>query len=204
MNKKLFAIIAFFCFTALSFIACSDDDEVEIDQEWVALNDKQVTDVAANSDFTAIKSYSENGSVYYRKIDFLEETPTPTQKSSLTPKISPDGKPYFTDSIAIRYEGRFYLKDGTPHIFDSTEGENGNARIYRTRVNKFIDGFSTMLQQMKLSDGMDEVEVCIPYKLGYNATAQYSNNVMTIPAYTTLWFKIKLIAIYPDNPGEFD
>ena len=64
------------------------------------------------------------------------------------------------------------------------------------RVSGTVDGFATMLQHMKVGE---QVEVCIPQRLGYGATAQTS-----IPAYTTLWFRIKLLKIIPSNEGERD
>ncbi|MDU1890990.1 MAG: FKBP-type peptidyl-prolyl cis-trans isomerase [Dysgonomonas sp.] len=208
MNKKLLAIIAFFCFMGLSFVACGDDDDDNIDYEWIEYNDKIVADIDKDPRFTAITSESGNGKIYYRAIDFFAVTPTTTDndtktsvaKASFTPKIDKDGYPHFTDSIAIRYEGRFYRKDGSFYIFDTTEGD-GNGRIARGRVGAFVPGFATMLQNMRLKDGEDEVEVCIPYKLGYN-TSPPSNSGISV--YTTLWFKIKLLDIYPLNPNEYN
>ncbi len=84
--------------------------------------------------------------------------------------------------------------------FDTTEG-NDNARVYRGRVSDFVDGFSTMLQYMKKGE---QAEVVIPYMLGYGALGKSSGATQIIPGFTTLRFKIYLLDIIPDNPGEFD
>jgi FKBP-type peptidyl-prolyl cis-trans isomerase len=170
-----------------------DDNTSDIDEEWKAYNEQQVADVSKNTDYQPRKSQSDNGSIYFKYIDFFAETAT---KST---KITDDGTPYFTDSVAIRYEGSFLLKDGTKYTFDTTEGDN-NGRILRSRVSGFVDGFATMLQHMHKGD---QVEVVIPYLLGYGTYGNYSGSVQTIPGYTTLRFKIYLLDIIPDNPDEF-
>ena len=193
MNKKLFALIAIFCSLAF-FISCStDNDNTVIDEEWKAYNEKQITDID-KSVYQSRESESKNGTIYFKYIDDYDEEITKTVSTTVTDT----GTPYFTDSVAYRCEGIFLLKDGTKYVFQS----DNNGYIMRGRVANHIDGFRTMLQHMHKGE---QVEVIIPYQLGYGTTAQYdSNGNVKIPAYTTLRFKIYLIDIIPDNPGEFD
>jgi FKBP-type peptidyl-prolyl cis-trans isomerase len=200
MNKKILALAVFFC-AIMSFTSCmnDDDDGDNVSDEWKTYNNKFVNDAASSSEYSSRASMSGNGSIYWKSIDdFIQDD---TSTASLSTKITESGTPYITDSVSVRYEGWFYLLDGTKYTFDSTEGDK-NGIAFHTRVNSgLVDGFATMLQYMKKGD---QVEVCIPYLLGYGTTGSYSNNVLVIPGYTTLWFKMKLMDIYPDNPDEWN
>lgn len=191
MNYKLFTLIALLC--SVAFISCStdDDDPYKIDEVWKSYNEKIVMDVAANSEYSQRASLSGNGYVYWKYVDDF----VPDTKSGPSTKITEDGRPYFSDSVSVRYTGWYLLEDGTKYTFDTTEGDyNGIPRSFA--VGGVVDGWSTMLQYMKVGD---QVEVCIPQRLGYGATAQTG-----IPAYTTLWFRMKLLDIIPSNKGEWD
>lgn len=190
MNKKLFIFTSLVCSFILIFSACTNNDDNELDQEWIDYNTKLYNEVVQNSEYRALQSESKNGSVYFKYIDdFIED-----YQSLKKPKITEEGTPYFTDSISMRYEGFYYKKDGTKYTFDTTEGGN-NYVVYRTRVNSLIDGMSTMLQYMEIDE---QVEVCIPYRLGYKEAGNSS-----IPGYTTLWFRMKLLNIYDDSKKEW-
>jgi hypothetical protein len=203
MNKKLFALIAIFCSLAF-FISCStDDNDTVIDEEWKAYNEKQVADID-KSVYRSRESESKNGTIYFKYIDFIAET---TPKST---KITERGTPEYTDSVVVRYEARYYLKDGTPYIFKSTENEfniqtGKGFRLSSSRLEaqgtyafdgmNVTDGIATMLQHMHVGD---EVEVCIPYQLGYGTNGAYyyiGESQYSISGYTTLWYKIKLLKI---------
>lgn len=190
MNKKLFALLILFC-SLVTFSSCgNDDDNTGIDEEWKAYNEQQIKDIENNPEYKERKSLSKNGSVYWKDIRsdkfFGEDLPEVDDKSALA---------IFTDSIAIRYEGSFLKKDGTQYTFDTTEGDN-NSRIVRGRVSGFIDGFTTMLQYMRVGD---QVDFYIPYQLGYKEAGQYSGYTQIIPGYTTLRFKVYLIDIIRDE-----
>jgi len=209
MNKKLFALIALFC-SLILLASCSDDDS-GIDEEWKAYNENIYRKAAANTDYKSRNSFSGNGTVYWKYTDFFDIEDEKNGIKTMLPKITESGSPYSTDSVIVRYEGWFFLKDSTKYIFDSTEGDN-NAQAGRgfrisgvSSTGAFtgvVDGWITMLINMKVGDA---VEVCIPSELGYKAAGlsdNYYNEI--IPGYTTLWFNIKLLKIIPDNPGEFD
>lgn len=203
MNKKLFALAVLFC-SLFFFGACSDDDDV-VDEEWKAYNEEIVKKAAANSEYKSRASLSGNGSVYWKNTNFFEE------KKSISSKSTESGTPYSTDSVVVRYEGWYFLKDGTKVVFDSTEGD-ANAQTGRGfrisgsdssgNFTGVIDGWITMLINMKVDDA---VEVCIPYQLAYGTSGNYdSYGYQIIPGCTTLWFNIKLLKIVPDNPGEYN
>lgn len=190
MNYKLFALIAIF--SSVIFSSCNSTDDYQIDTEWKEYNEKIVMETAANTaEYTHRKSLSNNDYVYWKYVtDFI-----PDEKSSPSTKVTEEGTPYYTDSVTVRYTGWYLLKDGTKYTFDTTEGDyNGVARSFS--VAGTVDGFSTMLQYMKVGQ---QVEFCIPQRLGYGARSQSA-----IPAYTTLWFRVKLLKIIPSNKGEWD
>lgn len=193
MNKKIYALTAFFCLATL-FISCGDDNTTTIDEEWKAMNEQIVNTVRANTaEYKPLASMSGNGSVYWKTYnDFVPKV------KSASLKITEDKTPYITDSVVCRYEGWFIKKDGTKYIFDSTET---NATPRGFWVNKVIDGWSTILQHMKEGE---QIEMCVPYQLAYGTSGYYVGNTQIIPGYTTLWFRMKLIKIIPSNPGEFD
>jgi FKBP-type peptidyl-prolyl cis-trans isomerase len=201
MNYKLFALIAVLC-TAL-FSSCTSTDDYGIDIEWKEYNEKIVMETAANTaEYTARKSLSNNGYVYWKYVtDFI-----PDEKSAPSTKVTEDKTPYFTDSVSIRYTGWYLLKDGTKYTFSTTEGDyNGVPKTFQVSASMIkelstghIDGVATMLQQMEVGQ---QIEVCIPQRLGFGSIAQ--SNVY-IPAYTTLWFRIKLLKIIPSNKGEWN
>ncbi|WP_108821543.1 FKBP-type peptidyl-prolyl cis-trans isomerase [Dysgonomonas sp. Marseille-P4361] len=202
MNKNLFALAVLFC-TLLVFGACSKDDD-EVDEEWKAYNEELARKAAANPEYKSRASLSGNGSVYWKNTDFFEKDETPSLK------ITETGSPYSSDSVVARYEGWYYLEDGTKVVFDSTEKDNATTgRGFRISgmdasgtFTGVIDGWITMLTNMKVGDA---VEVCIPYRLAYGAAGKYDyyTGVQSIPGYTTLWFNIKLLKIIPDNPNEY-
>ncbi|MFV0535864.1 MAG: FKBP-type peptidyl-prolyl cis-trans isomerase [Dysgonomonas sp.] len=204
MNYKLFALIAIF--STVIFSSCTTTDDYEIDTEWKEYNEKIVMETAANTEYTARKTLGNNGYIYWKYVtDFI-----PDEKSSPSTKVTEDGTPYYTDSVTVRYTGWYLLKDETKYTFSTTEGDyNGVPKTFKvsasmikeltgTTYDKNTDGVATMLQYMKEGE---QVEVCIPQRLGFSSTALSS---VYIPAYTTLWFRIKLLKIIPGNKEEWD
>lgn len=196
MNYKLFAFLVVLC--SVFFISCASDDSTNgIDEEWRSYNETIVIETGAKTEeYKSLASLSGNGSVYWKSItDFI-----PQEKST---KVTQEGTPYFTDSVVVRYTGWYLLKDGTKYTFDTTEGSyNGvpvtfqvSSSMLRNYSGSNLDGLATMLQHMHVGD---QIEVCIPQRLGFGSTAQ-----TYIPAYTTLWFRIKLVKIIPNNPKEW-
>lgn len=185
MNKSLVALISLLVFL-FSFSACGDDDEnYYYSDEWKSHNERQITEVIQDPTFKALKSISENGSVYWKYVDFISDLEI--EDTDLT------GPPKFTDSVDVRYQGWYLDPDNKEIIFDTTEGVN-NGKTFRTCLNSVIDGWATILQNMEVGD---QVEICVPYRLGYGASGSeydyYGNQ--TVKPYTTLRFKIALLRI---------
>lgn len=198
MNRSI--LIAFLAGIALLMGSCGSDDATDaVSEEWKAYQQNLVTEVAKpGSGYSSIESESQNGKVYY--------------KTTTAIKATPEGTPYFTDSVVCRYTGWYLDLNGKKVEFDSTEGGN-NAQAGRGfRIGGYeavtssgtvtyqnigvIDGWATALQHMHVGD---QWEICIPYQLGYGTGGNTS-----ISGYTTLWFNVKLLEIIPGNPGEFD
>lgn len=223
MVKNIFLFPLLFFALSLSLASCvNDDDEVEIDEEWKALQEKYFSDAVAGKEYYELSSQSGNGKILWKNSDEIE---TSEEESKL--RIAVDGKPEFTDTVVARYEGWYFDKEGKKKIFDSTESQSLRSQLYymygsspspdpnkipgKFAVNPntassaatgyvggVIDGWSTILQEMKVGD---EREVVIPQRLGYASSVvpvTINNTSYTlVPAYTTLWFRIKLLKIIP-------
>lgn len=195
MNKKLFILLLSLSGIAFWSSCVDDDDEYTIDEAWKAYQEEIVSKTAANPAYNKTLSASNNGNIYWKSIDdFVPDT----GDENFNPELSP----LFTDSVYVRYHGWYYKQDGDSIPVTTTEGTTGNGRVDRGLVSDFMDGYATMLQNM---DEGQQIQVCIPQKLnygGYSANnaprrAGYgsSGSSGTIPAYTTLWFNIKLMKV---------
>ncbi|MFV0418054.1 MAG: FKBP-type peptidyl-prolyl cis-trans isomerase [Dysgonomonas sp.] len=212
MNKKLFALAALLlCSFSLFMSSCTDTEDNTVDEEWKAYNETIVKETAAKLTADGKKEYKErqsltkNGFMYWKDTDFFDLEDAKYNKTSVSTKITSTETPYVTDSVIVRYEGWYLLKDGTKYTFDSTEGDN-NSQVGRqfTLSSLAQGGVMAWVDMLLYMHEGDAVEVCIPYGLGYGASGYYtSTGVQTIPGYTTLWFRIKLLKILADNEGEF-
>lgn len=209
MRRKLYLFPLFLFSICILITSCNkDDDDTSIDEEWKSLNETRFNEVAADkSSYTELRSQSDNGSVYWKKSTMIGD-------SDDALRISPSGNPEFTDTVVVRYEGWYFDKTGEKVIFDSSENPSLKSKIaysvgassspypnkqpLQGAVSGFIDGFSTILQNMQVGD---ERVVCIPQQLGYGSGGSTYTPVTNggtytlIPGYTTLWFDIKLIKI---------
>jgi len=193
----LFAFI--FSFSAVFFSSCldDDDDDVSIDEAWKQKNEKEFNEKAGSGE-----GYQRWLSHAYGEQD--EERPTyyiwhrpsaEIEVPDLELRATIDGYPEFKDSVYCRYEGWYITKENEKYIFDSTENPvngsstNPNKVARGFVVSGVIEGFRTALYNMKVGD---EQEVVIPWNLGYGSASSSS-----IPAYTTLYFRIKLLKIAP-------
>lgn len=214
MNKKIYyftlLLLIGFCF---SFASClKSDDGVKIDEEWKALNERRFAE-ASVTHINELSSQSGNGKVRWKKSEVI----TDSDKSL---RITTGGRPEFTDTVRVRYEGWYLDRNGKKIIFDSTENPNSfsspqeidrfpNKIPFKCGINEtpisggyssgIIDGWRAILQDMRVGD---EREVVIPQELAYGANTQTDSEkgIVTIPAYTTLWFNIKLLEIIPMAP----
>ena len=184
MNKSLIALIGLMVFL-LSFNACSDDENYFYSEEWRSHNERQVTEAIQDPTFKPLKSISENGSVYWKYVDFIPDLEI--EETNLV------GPPRFTDSVDVRYQGWYLDPDNKEIVFDTTEGIN-NGKYFRTCLNNVIDGWATILQTMEVGD---QVEIVVPHRLGYGVSGSDYDYYTTqlVKPYTTLRFKIALLRI---------
>jgi len=213
---------------SLSMVSCmnDDDDEVEIDEEWKALQEKYFNEAVAGKDYYELSSQSGNGKLLWK---YSSEIDPVAEESKL--RIAVDGKPEFTDTVMIRYEGWYFEEDGEKVIFDSSENISLKSRlryIYENssfpspypnktlrikfalnpntastikgnfEVQGAFDGLSTVLQEMQIGE---EREIVVPYQLAYGSYPYTytvsSTQYILVPAYTTIRYRVKLMKIIP-------
>lgn len=190
MKKILFLPLAIVFSISILFTSClNNDDDNKVDEGWKAyqtsLFQKVTTDV---TNYDTLVSQSANGFIMWQNSSVITN-------SDLLQKTSVQGYPVFTDSVVVRYEGWYYDMSNKIQIFDSTENpslsnaSNPNKVERQFAVSSVVDGFSTALQKMTVGQ---EKLIVIPQQLGYKSSA-----TSYIPAYTTLYFRIKLINIVP-------
>ena len=180
MNKSFYYL--FLCLGLISFSlsSCGSDDDNGIDEVWKAYQDTEFNKVAIDPAFHELKSETNSGSVYWKVSTVI------TNSDLFT---SAQRYPELTDTVVVRYEGWYFDMNGKKNIFDTTENPATGATVKPAQfvVNQLIIGWTMLLQDMTVGE---EREVCIPQQLGYGYW-----NVGGIPAYTTLWFRIKLLDI---------
>lgn len=225
MNKKtytfLFILVSLF---SLSMISCSDDDDNGDDAaitEWKALNETRFNDSIAkyytnntSSEWNKLNSESNEGAVYWKKSSIITDS-----DNSL--RITVNGTPEFTDTVQVRFEVWYFDTDNEKIVVASTENPsyyslqaNPNKVPYTVCMSRQVssttqsteyysfgststyssidlrtDGWVTLLQDMRVGE---EREAFIPFALGYKNSAR-----AYIPAYTMLWYRIKLLKIIP-------
>lgn len=219
MKKKTYSTLFLLFTLCLCFgTSCVDDDNnnnVKIDEEWKALNDKRFTDSIKIAGFEALDSQSGEGKIYWKPSSVITN-------SDNTLKVTVAGTPEFTDTVVVRFEAWYYDKDNKKIVAASTENPsyyslmaNPNKIPYKVCVSRRVtstsntteyyrfasgtsyaaidlrtDGWATLIQNMEVGE---EREAINPYYMGYNTVAQS----YIIPAYTTLWYRIKLLKIIP-------
>jgi len=175
MKHLIYLIISVF---VISFFA-SCHDNVTLDEAWKDNNWKAYEAIAANPEYTDVRSISENQTgplgVYFKVITQGTGTERPIQ----------------TGKVKVLYSGYYY--DGS--VFDV--GSSNNGIPVEFSVAATVRGFSFALQNMVVGD---KWKICIPYYLGYGAsgsTDSYGNVLMK--GYTTLFFDVELVSItrYP-------
>lgn len=212
MRKKIYLfplfLLGFFMLATTSCLNSSNNDDEKIDEEWKALNETRFAKVASDKvTYTEVKSQSDNGSVFWEKSTVITDT-----DAGNSVRITVNGKPEFTDTVVVRYEGWYFNKAGEKVIFDSTENPSlkskldytyGNSSSPEPNYNKatfalnpatsssaatnyiggIIDGCSILLQDMVLGE---ERVVCIPQQLGYGSTASTYSPKSSAPTYTLI------------------
>ncbi|NDW17630.1 hypothetical protein D0T53_01705 [Dysgonomonas sp. 216] len=187
MSKKIFAlpILCMFFILFLTTSCIGDDDDYEIDEEWKALNENRFSEAEAEGSYQRRNSQTQDGYILWKKSSVISDNDIDVKSSA-----NDDDRVLFTDSVSYRCIGWYFDKEGEKITFESTE--DNNAVVKGMGVARVPEGWRTALYYMKEGD---EVEIVIPYQLGYGYTGGSINNI-TIPGFTTLWFNIKLVKIF--------
>jgi peptidylprolyl isomerase/FKBP-type peptidyl-prolyl cis-trans isomerase FklB len=202
-------------FLSLSFATCDDDDG--IDPAWRNANEEAYIKTAVDSlNYQEIVTESGPSGVFYKVIEsgnrpaefplqtskvkvfyegtFYNKTVFDAGTSSVVyeeytslDKLPETGK---TNVVYLIYQGGYYDayrwadKKYEPSLLSNYAVEFGLSSVVR--------GFSFALQNMVVGD---KWEIWIPWHLGYG-----NSTYATIPAYSTLIFKVKLLGVtqYPD------
>lgn len=177
MKSLLYILPAFL---ALTFISCLDSSEDDQFDQWRTQN---IQWLIQQEELT-----NPDGSPYYEKItapwDFQGEVlmrwhnDRELTKNNLSPLSN--------STVDIKYHGR--LITGEP--FDSSYlRTNPKDSIYRSQLNKNINGWIIAVSQMHIGDS---ATIIVPYTQGYG-----TNGSGKIKPYSNLIFDVKLV----DIPG---
>jgi len=181
MKKYFYLLLIALCSTAF-FSACGDDD-VEIyivDDKWQADNEKVIAEIAANPEYTELKSQSNAGSIYYKVL----------KQGTSNEQI------YYTSTVKLYYHG-ISMDETTremTYLFDSRDPVIDSSQTWKTfPVNELVDGFSTALQHMHPGDRW---EIWIPWQLGYGATGNITSGQSQRPwSFSTLRFELEVLEV---------
>lgn len=173
----------------LSSCSESDDEVVEFDN-WQQRNDTYFNDL-----YNRAKSNSTGEWKVFTQWSINEDVATKADDHIVVQVLESgtgSGSPLYTDSVAIHYSARLIPSVSYPEGYEFDKSWAGTfqaavSKPYSGRVNSFVDGFATALQQMHVGDHW---KVYIPYRLGYGSSAG------SIPAYSTLIFDLRLVAYY--------
>ncbi len=209
------ALLLALCF---GFMACSEN-ELEYDPytNWQARNAEwymQITDSARTAISRAKAQYGDRWEEHcewrqFKSLLKAQDTPAGKHTDSICVRIVKRGEgtacPVFSDSIRLNMRG--WLMPATYKKFNAngqevdslmqevfTQSYYGEfnpqtAAPSLMAVSSTIEGFSTALQYMVEGD---DWMVYIPQELGYGTKASSA-----IPAYSTLLFRLNLVAVYP-------
>jgi len=178
MKKYLFIWIAVCC--AISFASCGNDDEDVVDDVWKLENEKAFNDKTFETSYSRFIAPSNTGVVFYKQIQ-------PGNGKRI----------YYNSRVEVFYEGS--LING--FVFDKKDAQYDvplkvavSPSVATTGgYSSVIEGWAVVLQYM--TEG-EEGEVWIPQELAYGTVDQTNTlGVITIPAYSTLIFKIKVTKV---------
>lgn len=210
MKRHLFILAVVGCIAAL--VACNNDtEEYNPYYDWESRNAAWY-EVIADSARTAIaqarRQHGDNWEQYcnWRMIRSLQLSPT-AQSGNTVDSVcvhilnrgTGDLCPTYSDSVRISFRGWLMPtenKQGVKEelVFTQTYYNEYNpawAAPQLAAVGAFADGFSTVLQYMVEGD---DWMAYIPQQLFYGSKEQDA-----IPAYSTVRFRIQLVAVYPSG-----
>ena len=185
------------------FTSCSEEDDTKEEYPgWQSKNDTYWNNLYAEA-----KAKQEGGDASWKVIPSYAYSTMPASQLQaancivvhVNEKGTGEGVPLAKDTVRVHYRG--HLLPSTTYTdgfqFDSSwygELSKESAIPAKLSVSGLVDGFQTALQQMHIGDDWD---VYIPYQLGYGTS---QNTTASIPAYSTLIFRIILVDYW--HPGE--
>jgi FKBP-type peptidyl-prolyl cis-trans isomerase FklB len=155
---------------AMALASCSSDDDTWDDYaDWREANTQWLAAQEATGLYTrVVPDWNKGMYVLMRWLNDTTET-----SGNLTP--------LYTSQVTVKYYGTLY--DGTP--FDSTYLYTDS--VLSINLNTCIYGWAIAMERMHVGD---EVEVLLPYNVGYGSTESGS-----IKPYSALRFQMKLTDI---------
>ena len=196
----------------LFFTSCSSETEdYDPYYNWQARNAIWYSEIADSARTAIAQARSQYGDAWEEHCDWrmlksfqLSETyQSGVTEDSICVRILAHGKeslcPIYTDSVRISFRGWLMPtknEDNQTEEFCFTTTYYGdyssdNSAPQLAAVASFADGFSTALQYMVEGD---DWMVYIPQQLFYGSTAKD-----VIPAYSTVRFRIQMVAVYPSG-----
>ncbi len=213
----MFALFAFGWATS-----CSESDDTWNPYfDWKTRNEQwfaEITDSARTAIAEAQALYGDEWEDYcdwrrYKTLLKAQDYDTGNAADSICVHILARGEgevsPTWTDTVRVNY--RAWLMPTTYHIYNDDNVEvdsvmqevisqsyygpfdEETAAPQLASLGSFIEGFSTALQYMVEGDDWN---VYIPQELAYGSFENTS-----VPAYSTLLFRVNLVAVYPANSG---
>ncbi|MDE6633820.1 MAG: peptidylprolyl isomerase [Bacteroidaceae bacterium] len=217
--KKFLSLLAV---VVLACASCSEDEEVYTPYyDWAARNAAwylSVTDSARTAIREAKAQWGDAWEEHcewrqLKRLDQSQEYNTGDYTDSICVRIigrgTGDYAPKWSDSVRISFRGwmmptvyKLYNPDNVlvdslmQEVFTQTyygEFDKATAAPQLSAVSPFVVGFSTAIQYMVQDD---DWLVYVPHRLAYGGSVTGS-----IPAYSTLAWRIHLAAVYPANSG---
>jgi len=199
MNKVIrnIANIGMSVLLALTFVACSEKEEVDEYANWSARNQHFIDSIAnvceknEDGNWEKIVAYNLNDSV-----EALH--PNNNHYIYVHKMLTGTGtnNPLFTDSIRIHYEGRIIPTTSYPAGYVFKKSYSSNTLNTDTDVPELMGTSSQVIGKITATLNMvegDRWKVYVPYYLGYGASG--SSN-LSVPGYSALIYDIYLAKIY--------
>ena len=204
------------------FISCSSDEAAyDPYYDWQARNTEWFLSAADSARTAIAQAKSQYGNEWQehcqwrmlKRLDHAQDYDTGRTDDSICVRIAERGtgtySPAWNDTVRFSYRGwmmpttyRLYNQDNLlvdslmQEVFDQTYYGGFDAQTAApqlTSLTSFVQGFSTALQYMVEGD---DWYVYIPCRLAYG-TSEHG----TLPAYSTLLFRIYMAAVYPAGTG---
>lgn len=218
--KSILSIVTIVSVVAIC--SCSESSEYTPYSNWKARNAAwyaQITDSARTAIAQAKAQYGDLWEEHcewrrYKTLLKAQDYDTGLYTDSICVRIVQSGEkgqysPVWTDTVRLDFRG--WLMPATYHLYNSDNQEvdsvmqevfsqsyygvfdEHTAAPQLMALGSTVEGFSTALQYMVPGD---DWLVYVPQQMAYGSTASDA-----IPAYSTLLFRLHLVAVYPTNSG---